>query len=198
MARREVIAQRARQGTPIPGLEIGLDPQGAALPWVGRSVGEAWVRGASVALRCRVGPAESPLRDGWFPTGDMVNIDPDGFIQVVDREKDLVKSGGEWISTLALESAIMDVAGVQEAAVVGVPHPRWQERPLACVVARPGEEPEALAARIRESLEARFPRWYLPDETRLMDSLPRTSVGKVDKRALRERFNDALMGDPAR
>ena len=185
------LAARARQGAPIPGLEIrALSAEGAEVPRDGRSVGEAWVRGASVASGYYMDASGSPMKDGWFPTGDMVTIDADGFIQVVDRAKDLVKSGGEWISTLALESALMDCEGVQEAAVIAVPHPRWQERPLACVVRRPGADPAALEGRIRAHLEGVFPRWYLPDEILMVESLPRTSVGKVDKKALRSLYAD--------
>ncbi|HEU5489440.1 MAG TPA: hypothetical protein VFU84_01505, partial [Gaiellaceae bacterium] len=124
--------------------------------------------------------------DGWFRTGDVVTIHPDGFVEVQDRAKDLVKSGGEWISTVALENALMGHPSVAEAAVIAVPDEKWSERPLAVVVLREGEEvsPEEL----REFLAPSFAKWWLPDRFEFVDEIPKTAVGKFRKTALREQF----------
>jgi fatty-acyl-CoA synthase len=126
--------------------------------------------------------------DGWFKTGDIVVIDPAGFIEIRDRSKDLVKSGGEWISTLALEGALMGHPAVAEAAVIAVPDPKWQERPLAVIVLKEGKS--ATPSELIEFLAARFPKWQLPDAVEFVDALPRTATGKFLKTALRERFKD--------
>jgi fatty-acyl-CoA synthase len=128
--------------------------------------------------------------EGWFRTGDVASIDPDGFMQIVDRTKDLVKSGGEWISTVELENAIMAHPKVLEAAVIAVPHPKWQERPLACVVPRPDSKGRLTKEEVYEHLRPLFPRWELPDDVVFLDAVPKTSVGKFDKKVLRARFQD--------
>jgi fatty-acyl-CoA synthase len=169
------------QGRLLPGLEWRLvDEAGAELPWDGESAGELQIRGPWVATGYYLGEAPERFDDGWLLTGDVAVIDPDGWLRVVDRAKDLIKSGGEWISSLALEQALLADPAVEEAAVIAVPHPRWQERPLALVVS--AAEPEALMARLAE----RVPRWWLPERIEIVDHLPKTSVGKLDKRALRE------------
>jgi fatty-acyl-CoA synthase len=186
-----IFACRATQGQPAPFFEIrARRDDGALVPWDGASMGELEVRGAWVASEYYAN-AESADRftaDGWFRTGDIVSIDAKGYLTIRDREKDLVKSGGEWISSVALENALMAHASVLEAAVIAVPHPKWQERPLAIVVARPGTSPatDALLAH----LESRFPKWWIPDAIELVDTIPRTSVGKFQKSTLRERYRD--------
>ena len=124
------------------------------------------------------------MADSWFRTGDVATIDAEGYVRIVDRIKDLVKSGGEWIPSVRLENEIMAHPAVSEAAVIAVPHPRWQERPLAFVVAMPGET--VSGDQIRDFLAERVPRWWLPDEIRFLEEIPRTSVGKFAKRELRE------------
>jgi fatty-acyl-CoA synthase len=130
------------------------------------------------------------FQDGWFRTGDVVSIDPEGFIQIVDRAKDLVKSGGEWISSQDLENVIMSHPKVLEAAVIAVPHPKWQERPLACVVPKPDFKDKLTKAEILEHLATRFSKMYLPDDVVFIEAVPKTSVGKFDKKVLRVQFKD--------
>jgi len=132
--------------------------------------------------------ARSPasFQDGWFRTGDVAVIDAEGYIQLVDRTKDLVKSGGEWISTVELENALMAYPKVLEAAVIAVPHARWQERPLACVVLKPGET--ATRDEVLDFLRPRFANWWLPDDVVFVPAIPKTSVGKFDKKVLRGEF----------
>ena len=181
-------AQRAKQGTPIAGVEVRIvDDAGAELPWDGRSVGELQVRGPWVVGAYHDDPrsAES-FQDGWFKTGDVAAIDPDGYMQITDRAKDVIKSGGEWISSVELENAIMAHPDVLEAAVIGLPHERWQERPLACVVPKAGRTVTREA--ILEHLQPRVAKWCLPEDVVFLDSLPKTSVGKFAKRELRDRF----------
>ncbi|MBI2878651.1 MAG: long-chain fatty acid--CoA ligase, partial [Candidatus Rokubacteria bacterium] len=156
-------AVRAKQGLPVPGVEIrGVDEEGREIPWDGKTMGELQVRGSCVTSGYYNYPegAEAITPDGWFRTGDVVTIDPEGYIQIMDRTKDLVKSGGEWISTVDLESLLMAHPKVLEAAVIAVPHPRWQERPLACVVLRPGQT--VTRDELLEFLRPRVARWWLP------------------------------------
>jgi fatty-acyl-CoA synthase len=128
--------------------------------------------------------------DGWYHSGDIATIDANGYIQIVDRVKDMVKSGGEWISSVDLESAIMAHPDVLEAAVIAVPHPQWQERPLACVVARSDAASPLSKDSILEFIRPDFARWWLPDDVVFIDEIPKTSVGKFDKKVLRERFEN--------
>ncbi len=179
---------RARQGMPLAGVQIRVvSEDGQELPWDGQSVGELEVRGPWIASSYYHDPrAADAFRDGWFRTGDVVNVDPQGYMQITDRAKDVIKSGGEWISSVELENTIMGHPDVLEAAVVGLPHERWQERPLACVVLKPGRTLASEA--ILDYLTSRVAKWWLPDDIAFVDSLPKTSVGKIAKRELRERF----------
>jgi len=153
-------------------------------------MGELEVRGPWIAASYYNAPGsgERFTDDGWFKTGDIVSIDASGYIEIKDRSKDLVKSGGEWISTVALENALMGHPAVAEAAVIAAPHPKWQERPLAVVVLKAGQSatPDELVAH----LAPHFPKWSLPDAVEFVDALPRTATGKFLKTALRERFRD--------
>jgi fatty-acyl-CoA synthase len=124
--------------------------------------------------------------DGWFRTGDVATIDPDGYVAIVDRTKDVIKSGGEWISSVELEGAIMAHPKVLEAAVVGLPHSKWQERPVAYVVPRPEHKGQVTAEEINQFLAERIAKWWMPDEIRFIDELPKTSTLKFDKKALRK------------
>jgi fatty-acyl-CoA synthase len=184
------MARRLTQGLPDVLLELRIRNQSGLAPWDGHSMGELEIRGAYVASAYYRSEEELDrfTEDGWFRTGDIASIDPSGFLQIRDRSKDLIKSGGEWISSVALEGALMGHPAVAEAAVIAVPHPRWLERPLAAVVLRPGMRTSG--QEIIASLEDRFPSWWLPDAVVFVEAIPRTSTGKFLKSALRETFKD--------
>jgi fatty-acyl-CoA synthase len=182
----------ARHGFPLAGVDIRIvDAEGAELPWDGAAMGELQARGPWVASGY-YNDARSldSFMDGWLRTGDVATIDAEGYIQIMDRTKDVVKSGGEWISSVDLENAIMAHPKVAEAAVVGVFHPKWQERPLACVVAMPEHKDRITKQEILDFLTPRVAKWWLPDDVVFIEAVPKTSVGKFNKRALRERFKD--------
>jgi len=185
-------AFRAKQGTPAVGVEIrAVDEAGKEVPWDGKTIGELQVRGPWI-IRSYYNDdrnAES-FMDGWFRTGDVVTIDAEGFVQIVDRTKDLVKSGGEWISSQEIENAIMGHPKVQEAAVIAVPHPKWQERPLACVVPKPDYKDSLTKDELYEFLRQRFEKMYLPDDIVFIEAVPKTSVGKFDKKVLRQTYKE--------
>ncbi len=184
-------AQRLKPGIPASLLEARITrPDGSEAPRDGCSVGEIEVRGPWVAAEYYNMPEESQKwsADGWLRTGDMGHIDEHGYMKLVDRSKDLIKSGGEWISSVDLENALMGHPAVKEAAVIGVPHPKWQERPLAVVVLN--DDAEVEPAELREFLGAKFAKWQLPDAFVFAAEIPRTSVGKFRKTALREQFLD--------
>lgn len=185
----ERLAIRARQGYAVAGVDLRIvDDAGVEQPWDGQHMGEIQVRGPWVVGAYYDSPesADRFTADGWFRTGDVATVDPAGYVQITDRTKDLIKSGGEWISSIDVESLIMGHPGVLEAAVIAVPHPRWQERPLACVVPRPGVSLEP--GEILDWLRPRLAKWALPDAVVLIEAVPKTSVGKFDKKVLRERF----------
>ncbi|PYO45295.1 MAG: long-chain fatty acid--CoA ligase, partial [Candidatus Rokuibacteriota bacterium] len=185
----ERYAIRAKQGYVAGGVDMRIvDDAGVEQPWDGKSVGEIQVRGPWV-IRSYYDNPESVDRftaDGWFRTGDVASVDPEGYVQITDRTKDLIKSGGEWISSIDVETMIMDHPKVLEAAVIAVPHPKWVERPLACVVPKPGMTLDP--REIVEYLRPRLAKFALPDEVVLIEAVPKTSVGKFDKKVLRERF----------
>jgi fatty-acyl-CoA synthase len=178
-----------RQGAPLPGIEMRIvDAEGRVLPWDNVAAGELEARGPWVA-RGYLDDAASDaaaFHDGWLRTGDIARIDANGSVEIVDRVKDLIKSGGEWISSTELESHLARQQGVAEAAVIAVADKEWGERPLALVVARGGATLDAAA--IRSALAGEVPRWWLPDRVEVVSELPRTTVGKVDKQSLRERY----------
>jgi fatty-acyl-CoA synthase len=187
----EKYAQRTKPGMPAAFLEARvMKIDGTPAPHDGHTVGEIEVRGPWVAAEYYKMPEEANKwsADGWLRTGDMGHIDEFGYMKLVDRSKDLIKSGGEWISSVDLENALMGHPAVKEAAVVGVPHPKWQERPVAVVVLWEGAK--ASPEELREFLSAKFAKWQLPDAFVYADEIPRTSVGKFRKTALRERFVD--------
>ena len=180
---------KLKQGFPCPAVELRLASveNGQVLPWDGKAVGEIQVRGPWITSSYfRGADPDRFTADGWLRTGDVANIDPEGYVQIVDRTKDLVKSGGEWISSVELESCIMGHPKVLEAAVIGVPHPKWQERPIAYVVPKPEAKESVTQEEILEYLRPRVAKWWLPDEVRFIDEVPKTSVGKFDKKVLRE------------
>jgi fatty-acyl-CoA synthase len=196
----ERYAIRAKQGYAVPGIDLrAVDEAGREVPWDGRTAGELQVRGPWVIRAYYDNPeaAAQFTADGWFRTGDVVTIDAEGYVQITDRTKDLIKSGGEWISSLDLEGAIMAHPKVLEAVVVAVPHPQWLERPLACVVPRPGLAAPPTAEELLEFLRPRVARWALPDGVVFLDAIPKTGVGKFDKKVLRERFRDWRPGGGA-
>ena len=182
--------QLAKAGFPVPGFEIRARSEDGLIPWDGKTMGELEVRGPWVA-RAYYKP-EDPITqftdDGWFRTGDIVTLSPDGCITITDRSKDVIKSGGEWVSSVALEGALMGHAEVFEAAVVGLPHPRWSERPFALVVRKPGMEVEQQA--LKAWLADRFASWWVPDEIVFVESLPKTGTGKVQKTVLRDQYRE--------
>ncbi|HET8741609.1 MAG TPA: long-chain fatty acid--CoA ligase [Gaiella sp.] len=184
--------RRAMQGPPIPFVEIRARGAEGLVPWDGQSMGELEVRGPSVSSSYYEAPeaADRWTDDGWFRTGDIVTIRPDGYVEIQDRAKDLVKSGGEWISTVALENALMGHSAVAEAAVIAVPDDKWAERPLAVVVLRDGAA--ATPDELREFLAPDFAKFWLPDRVEFVDEIPKTAVGKFRKTALRDRFSTAV------
>ncbi len=182
-------AVRTQAGLPLPGIEISVrDDSGVPLPADGVSMGDLYVRGPWVIDGYLYGEgAECFSEDGWFRTGDVAIASPDGYFVIADRTKDLIKSGGEWISSVDMEAAIMAMPGVAEAAVIAIPDPKWQERPLAAVVTRAGEV--ITLDMVRDHLrEAGFANWQLPDRVEVIDEVPKTAVGKFDKKVLRRRF----------
>ena len=185
-----LVAVKARQGRPVFGVEMKIvDDDGHPQPHDGRSMGELLVRGPWVVSGYFADEAASAAAvepDGWFHTGDMAVIDPDGYMQITDRKKDVIKSGGEWISSIDLENAAIAHCDVAEAAVIAIPDPRWGERPLLVIMPRPGcrPEPEALIA----LLAGQFPKWMLPGEIVTIDEMPHTATGKIMKTRLRELF----------
>jgi fatty-acyl-CoA synthase len=187
----ERYAYRATAGMPVPGFRtriIGDD--GERVPADGETMGELEVRAPWVADEYHNRPEanrESFTEDGWLRTGDIATHDEHGYVDIVDRTSDVIKSGGEWISSVELENELMAHETVAEATVIAVPHEKWQERPMACVVLG---ESEASADELRDHLAERFPNWWLPNEFEVLDEIPRTSTGKFDKRTLRKRFDD--------
>src|SRR5262249_36215555 len=172
---------RTTQGTPLPLVEIRSRTDQGLVPWDGRTMGELEVRGPWVASSYYnvSGPDHRFTEDGWFRTGDIVAIGEHGCIELTDRAKDLVKSGGEWISSVALENALMGHPAVSEAAVVAVPHPKWDERPLAVVVLRSGQM--VTSEELLAYLAPNFAKWWLPDTVEFVQEIPRTSAGKFKK-----------------
>ncbi|WP_338598333.1 long-chain fatty acid--CoA ligase [Sulfolobus tengchongensis] len=187
------IEKMSEQGYPIPAFEITLmDPEGKELPWDGKSVGELVARGAFVTKKYFNNPSNILVNNRWFRTGDVAKINQNGSVKVVDRLKDLIKSGGEWISSVDLENAIMSYEKVLEAVVVGVKDEKWGERPIALVVKKPGKE--VTEQEIIEYLKSlnRFPKWWLPDKIIFVESIPKTSTGKLDKKVIRDQLNTIL------
>jgi fatty-acyl-CoA synthase len=181
-----------KQGRAIYGVEMKIvDPDGRELPWDGETSGDLLVRGPWIVSGYFRGEGGNPLRDGWFPTGDVATIDPDGFLQITDRSKDVIKSGGEWISSIDIENIAMGHPAVAMAACIAVAHPKWDERPLLVVVLKPG------AAVTREELlgfyEGKVAKWQVPDDVAFVDAIPLGATGKMQKMKLRELFRDHVL-----
>ncbi len=179
---------RLTQGLVAPGVEIRIaDPAtGEELPWDGVAFGEIQVRGPWIARGYHNGYDPGKLtEDEWFRTGDVAKITPEGYVQIVDRTKDVIKSGGEWISSVELENAIMAHPKIMEAAVIGLAHAKWDERPIAFAVPKPEFKGNVTQEEVIDFLKDKVAKWWLPDEVRFIDEVPKTSVGKFDKKVLR-------------
>jgi fatty-acyl-CoA synthase len=184
---------RARQGRAMPWVELRLIGDGGAeVPWDGQSTGEIEVRGPWVAARYFRGEEDDEKFDaGWLRTGDIASLDERGYVQITDRSKDVIKSGGEWISSVELENEVMAHPDVLEAAVIARPDERWAERPLCCVVVREGSSVDA--RELCEHLSGRVAKWWIPEEFAFVDEVPKTSVGKFDKKVLRSRLAEGTL-----
>jgi fatty-acyl-CoA synthase len=179
-----------KQGRVLSGIDMKIvDGDGKELPWDGKQFGDLKVRGPWVCSAYYGDPPGSALDpDGWFATGDVATIDPDGFMEITDRSKDVIKSGGEWISSITLENIALSHPDVGEAAVVAATHPKWDERPLLLVVARPGHTIDPNS--VLQIYQGQVAKWWLPDAVVVVDELPHTATGKLLKTALRSRYRD--------
>ncbi|MFO1221996.1 MAG: 3-(methylthio)propionyl-CoA ligase [Burkholderiaceae bacterium] len=191
----EQLAVLAKQGRAIYGVEMRIvDVSGKELPWDGKTSGDLQVKGPWIISGYFKGEGGDPLVDGWFPTGDVGTIDPDGFLQITDRTKDVIKSGGEWISSIDVENIAMAHPAVAMAACIAVPHPKWDERPLLVVVKKPGTNPT------REELlgffEGKVAKWQIPDDVAFVESIPLGATGKMQKIKLREQFKSYVLPSP--
>jgi fatty-acyl-CoA synthase len=185
---------RSKQGIVVPGLEVKIINDAGEVKSDGKEMGELLVRGPWIADEYyKDDRSAEAFRDGWLHTGDIATIDEEGNIKLVDRTKDLIKSGGEWISSVDLENVLMAHEGVFEAAVVAVPHPKWMERPVACVVPKENYKNSLTKEELLEYLGAQFAKWWIPDDVVFMDQIPKTSVGKFLKRSLREQLRGHLV-----
>jgi fatty-acyl-CoA synthase len=180
---------RSRTGRVIAGVELRITADdGSVLPWDGEAVGEIEVRGPWITASYYKDDDPQKFHDGWLRTGDVGTVEPNGFVQITDRAKDVIKSGGEWISSVELEGELMAHPSVKEAAVVGVPDERWDERPLACVVLKEGESTSV--DDLKGFLADRVAKWWLPERWTFIEEVPKTSVGKFDKKVLRAKYAD--------
>jgi fatty-acyl-CoA synthase len=184
----EEIGWRQKSGRVIAGVQMRIvGDDGHELPWDGTAVGEIEVRGPWITASYYRAPTPEKFDDGWLRTGDIGTIDERGFFQITDRSKDVIKSGGEWISSVELENLLIGAPGVLEAAVIGIPDERWTERPLACVVLEPGSE--GAAGELAGFLDGKVAAWQVPENWTFIDEVPKTTVGKFDKKVLRARYH---------
>ncbi len=180
---------QAKQGRSVFGIDMKIvDPDGQDLPWNGEAVGDLYVRGSWVASNYFGDASSTPLRDGWFPTGDMARIDRDGFMQITDRSKDVIKSGGEWISSIDIENVACLHPCVASAACIGIRHPKWDERPLLLITTASGSALEK--AELLSFFDGKIAKWWKPDDIVFLDQLPLGATGKVLKNKLREQFGE--------
>jgi len=189
--------QKRKQGYIVVGLDVKIvDSRGQELPHDGESAGEILLRGPWVLGKYHDAPGSEAqfTPDGYFKTGDVGALDPEGYLKITDRLKDLIKSGGEWISSVDMENEMVSHPAVLEAAVVGAAHPKWQERPLALVVLRDEFKAKVDKGEIVEHLAKRFARWQLPDEILFVETIPKTSVGKIDKKVIRAEYKEIYTG----
>jgi len=192
--KEERYAVQNKQGRAIYGVDLRVvDEDGTELPWDGAAIGDLHVRGPWVIRGYFKGEGGDPLRMddqgvGWFPTGDVVNIDPEGFIQITDRSKDVIKSGGEWISSIDLENIAIAHPAIAEAAVIGVKHPKWDERPIVVAVKKPGQS--VSKEELLKFYEGKIAKWWMPDDVVFVNELPHTATGKLSKLTLRQQLKD--------
>jgi len=182
---------REKSGRIAAGVELRIVDGYTVLPWDGKALGEIEVRGPWITASYYGEATPEKFHDGWLRTGDVGTVDPKGFIQITDRAKDVIKSGGEWISSVELETKIMAHPDVMEAAVIGVPDDRWDERPLACVVLKEGSG--VTPVDLRAFLSDRVAKWWIPERWALIKEVPKTSVGKFDKKVLRRQLADGTL-----
>ncbi|MEH7381559.1 long-chain fatty acid--CoA ligase [Bacillus sp. JJ1533] len=189
----EKLEIRSKQGALVPLVEMKVIGANGEVANDGKEMGELLLRGNWIADKYyKDERTNEAFRDGWLHTGDVVTVDEEGVVKIVDRTKDLIKSGGEWISSVDIENALMAHEAVFEAAVIAVPHERWQERPVACVVLKDAAKGQITKEELIEFLKPQFAKWWLPDDIIFMDEIPKTSVGKFLKRALREQLKDHI------
>jgi fatty-acyl-CoA synthase len=185
-------AVRESQGRPMPLVDLKIvDGDGRILPHDGKAFGDLYVRGPCVVagyFKDEAASRDAFDAEGWFKTGDVCTIDADGYVRITDRSKDVIKSGGEWISSIELENAAMGHPDVAEAAVIGVPHPKWDERPLLIVVLKPGRDLDKPS--LRHFLAERVAKWWLPDDIVAVGQIPHTATGKILKTKLRDDFSN--------
>jgi 3-(methylthio)propionyl---CoA ligase len=189
LSREDIHALQATQGRLVYGVEMKIiDPEGKTLPWDGQATGDLLVRGPWIIEKYFKGEGGDPLVDGWFPTGDVAKVTPDGYMQITDRSKDVIKSGGEWIGSIDLENIAMAHPAVAMAACIAIAHPKWDERPMLVVVKKPATE------LTRETLiaffEGKIAKWWTPDDVVFVDAIPLGATGKMLKNRLREQFKD--------
>lgn len=193
LAPEEKLELKAKQGILVPGLDMKIVGKDGEVAWDGVEMGELALRGPWIASEYYEDErTKDAFRDGWLYTGDVVTIDEEGYIKIVDRTKDLIKSGGEWISSVDLENALMAHEHIFEAAVVAVPHEEWQERPIACVVLKESGKGNVTKEDVLDFLKPQFAKWWLPDEILFLEEIPKTSVGKFLKRALRDQVQGQI------
>lgn len=193
LSEEEKLEIRSKQGSIVPLVEMKVVGANGEVANDGKEMGELLLRGNWIADEYyRDERTNEAFRDGWLHTGDVVTVDEEGIVKIVDRTKDLIKSGGEWISSVDIENALMAHEAVFEAAVIAVPHERWQERPVACVVLKDAAKDQTTKDELFEFLKPQFAKWWLPDDIIFMDEIPKTSVGKFLKRALRDQLKEHL------
>jgi acyl-CoA synthetase (AMP-forming)/AMP-acid ligase II len=181
------LAIMAKQGRAVFGVEMRIvDPSGKELPWDGQTSGDLHVKGPWIIASYFKDEGGDPLLDGWFPTGDVAAIDADGFLQITDRSKDVIKSGGEWISSIDIENVAVAHPAVAMAACIALPHPKWDERPLLVVVKKPGVE--VTRDELLRFYEGKVAKWQVPDDVAFVDAIPLGATGKMQKNKLREQF----------
>ena len=194
LSRDALYQMKAKQGRAVFGIDMKIvDPDGCELPWDGKAFGDLMVRGPWVVseyFHDECGDPLLPDTDGvrWFPTGDVATIDADGYMQITDRSKDVIKSGGEWISSIEIENIALSHPAVAMAACIGVKHPKWDERPLLVVVRKPGSE--VSRDELLHHYESKVAKWQLPDDVAFVDAIPVGATGKMLKNKLRDQFRD--------
>ena len=187
------VALQNKQGRAIFGVDMRIvGEDGSELPNDGKAFGDLQVRGPWVIQSYFKGEGGDPLKEGWFPTGDVCTIDADGYIQVTDRSKDVIKSGGEWISSIDLENIAIAHPAIAEAAVIGIKHPKWDERPIVVAVKKPGQD--VSREELLKFYEGKIAKWWMPDDVLFVPELPHTATGKLSKLTLRQQMKDYKLG----